>query len=237
LFEELGAERAKLHRVAVGAEQVFFDLPGPPVGDVIELVYVGGFLPLHGVPALIEALALLEKDAGGLPPYRVRMVGRGIDFDVTRRRAVDLGLTRVGFEGPRAYSELPSVLGTAHVVLGAFGSTAKAGRVVPHKVWQGLAAGRAVVSGDGEGVREWFEPEVHLLLVPRGEVESLATALARVLRDADLRRRMGEAGRRRAAEVGTPARLGRELLAVFEGLGVQGGRSRGASAGTGERRP
>ena len=221
LFEELGAPRAKLHRVAVGAEQLFFDLPEAPEEGTIELLYVGGFLPLHGVPALIEALALLEREMDSLPRYRVRLVGRGIEIDVARRRAAELRLERVAFEGPRPYAELARVMGTAHIVLGAFGPTAKAGRVVPHKVWQGLAAGRAVVTGDGAGVREWFEDGVHALLVPRGEAAVLATTLGALLRDAALRRRLGEAGRRRAAEVGTPAILGRELLGVFESLGVR----------------
>jgi len=214
LFMELGAEPTRLHRVPVGAEQAFFDLPAPRDAGTVELLYVGGFLPLHGVPVLIDALSLLERDTA-LPPWRVRLVGRGIEFDVARGRAGRHGLTRVEFDGPRPYAELPALIASAQVMLGAFGAGDKAGRVVPHKVWQGLAAGRAVVTGDGDGMREWFEHDRHALLVPRGDAESLAAALARVVGDLALRGRLGMAGRERAAEVGTPARLGGELLEVF----------------------
>ena len=68
--------------------------------------------------------------------------------------------------GPAPYAELPARMAAAHVVLGAFGSTAKAGRVVPHKVYQGLAAGRAVVTGDGRGVREVLTPDRDVVAGP-----------------------------------------------------------------------
>ena len=216
LFMDLGAKPERLHRVAVGAEQRFFDLSGPPTAEPVELLYVGGFLPLHGVPVLIEALERLQQESSSLPAYRVRLVGRGIQFDVARQQAERRGLCHAVFEGPRPYEELPAVLASTHIVLGAFGASAKAGRVVPHKVWQGLASGRAVVSGDGDGIREWFENGIHLLTVPRDDARALAAGLARVLRDGRLRQALGSAGRARALELGTPARLGRELLDVFE---------------------
>jgi len=217
LFAELGCDERRLHRVPVGAERAFFDL-APPAHDAsvpVELLYVGGFLPLHGVPLLVDALARLERDAT-LPAWRATLVGRGIDYDAVRARAV--ALARVRFTGPRPYAELPATVAAAHVVLGAFGTTAKAGRVVPHKVWQGLAAGRAVVTGDGAGVREWFEDGVHALLVPRGDADALAAALARAIRDAALRARLGAAARARAAEHGTPEVLGMALRTVFEAV-------------------
>jgi hypothetical protein len=56
LFESLGASRERLHRVPVGAEDVFFETPPPQAeAAVVELLYAGGFLPLHGVPVLLEA--------------------------------------------------------------------------------------------------------------------------------------------------------------------------------------
>jgi glycosyltransferase involved in cell wall biosynthesis len=221
LFERLGAERARLHRVPVGAEDVFFRVP-PPGSGRVEIVYAGGFLPLHGVPVVIEALARLERDGAGLPDYRVRLVGKGIDFERARELAAAVGLRRTTLEGPRPYAELPDLLASAHIVLGAFGTTDKAGRVIPHKVWQGLAAGRAVVTGDGEGLRELFEPGRDLVAGPRGDAAAMAAALARLVAEPELRGRLGPAGRERAAGLGTPQRLGAELRAILERLAEAG---------------
>jgi glycosyltransferase involved in cell wall biosynthesis len=216
LFRDLGAPPERLHRIVVGAEDSFFELPDAPESGPIEILYAGGFLPLHGTPVLVEALSLLETAADRLPEYRVRLIGSGIEFDDARERARRLGVKRACFEGARPYAELPSAMARAQVVLGAFGSTDKAGRVVPHKVWQGLAAGRAVVTGDGEGVRELFEPGVHMVVAPRGDATALAAALREVLTDGTLRRRLGRAARERAFELGTTDRLGRELAGVLE---------------------
>jgi len=216
LFAGLGVPWSKLRRVPVGAEDVFFGIPGRVPGEEVRLVYLGGFLPLHGVGTLIEALARLERRVG-LPPFRTVLAGRGIEWERSRARAAELGLTRVEFPGPVDYAHAPALFASADVVLGAFGRGGKSGRVVPHKVWQGLAAGRAVVSGDGEGLREWFVPGVHVESCERGEPESLASAIERVVSDPARRASLGAAGRARALEVATPERIGAALAEVLAG--------------------
>ena len=220
LFESLGAPQARLSRVLVGAERAFFEVSPPPAGTRVEIVYVGGFLPLHGVPVIVEALARLERDTD-LPDYRVRLIGRGIEHDAVAIQLRERGLARVEMPGARPYAELPGTLASAHVVLGAFGAGAKAGRVIPHKIYQGLAAGRAVVTGDGPGLREVFEPGRHLEAVSRGEPQALAVALASLLRDAGRRATLGACGQARALEVATPERIGASLIEALQLAGAR----------------
>lgn len=213
LFASLGVPPAHLRRVPVGAEDAFFRVP-PRVApaDPPRVVYLGGFLPLHGSLTIVDALALLET-------RRVRfhavLAGRGIEWEACRRQAGVLGLRQVEFPGTIPYADAPAFYEDADVVLGAFGAGEKTSRVVPHKVWQGLAAGRAVVTGDGEGLREWFVPGTHLETATRGEPEAIAAAIERVLGDAAHRASLAAAGRARALEVGTPERVGAELVPVF----------------------
>jgi len=216
LFQSLGAAPRKLRRVLVGAEDAFFAVPPPSAETPVRLMYVGGFLPLHGVPVLIQAAGLLEARAARLPEFRIQLVGRGIEFEEARALAAKLELERLDFAGVTDYGDAPRVLADAHVALGAFGAGEKAGRVIPHKVYQGLAAGRAVVTGDGEGLREAFTPGEHLLTVPRGDHAALADALERVIADAPLRARLGAAGHARALEIATPERVGESLREVIE---------------------
>lgn len=211
LFESLGARRERLCRVPVGAEDAFFDAPPAPGGGPVRLLYVGGFLPLHGILTVIEALERLER--ARVPGWEAELAGRGVEFEAARSRVANLGLARVRLPGRVDYAGLPGRLAGCHVALGAFGTGEKAGRVIPHKVWQGLAAGRAVVTGDGAGLRELFEPERHLLAVPRGDAAALAAALERVIADHGLRERLGREGRARALEVGTPEKVAAPLAA------------------------
>jgi len=220
LFVSLGAERARLRRVLVGAEDAFFNLSPPPATDPVRIVYVGGFLPLHGIAVVVEAAARLERDAARLPPWRFELFGKGIELERARSLAARSRLERLDFPGAVPYRESPRVLGEAHVVLGAFGAGEKAGRVIPHKVYQGLAAGRAVVTGDGAGLREVFEPGVQLLAVPRGDPEALAAALRELIASPERRCSLGARARERAREVATPERVGeslRDALAVLPG--------------------
>jgi glycosyltransferase involved in cell wall biosynthesis len=218
LFESLGVARQRLRRVLVGAERDFFAIDEPREASPVRVIYIGGFLPLHGVATVLEAAARLEHERS-LPEFRITLVGDGIDYRRSRADAVERGLTRLDFLGRRAYADAPELLAQAHVVLGAFGTNEKAGRVIPHKVYQGLAAGRAVITGDGAGVREVFEPESHLVLVPRGDAEALATALARLIARPAERARLGRCGRARALEIATPERIGASLAAVIAGGG------------------
>ena len=217
LFESLGVPRARLTRVLVGAESMFFAVPPTRPAPAVQIVYIGGFLPLHGTLTVVEALARLERESG-LPEFRCELVGKGIEFDAARRLAREAGLKRTDFTGPVPYDDSPHVLARAHIVLGAFGAGAKAGRVIPHKVYQGVAAGRAVITGDGPGLREVFEPELHLCAVPRGDAAALAAALSRLVRDAALRERLASGGRARALEIATPERIGAGLREALERL-------------------
>ena len=217
LFERLGTPRSRLRRVLVGAEDRFFAVGPVPSQGPVRILYVGGFLPLHGMLTVIEALARLERQADRLPEHRVTLVGTGIEFESARQRARSHGLDRVEFLGPRAYGESHRFLAEAHIVLGAFGTSEKAGRVIPHKVYQGLAAGRHVLTGDGPGIREVFEPGIHLTLVPRGDPESLALALADAIRSPERCAALGARGRERVLEVGTPERVGHSLAGALEG--------------------
>ncbi|MEO5617150.1 MAG: glycosyltransferase family 4 protein [Candidatus Eisenbacteria bacterium] len=217
LFASLGVPWSRLRRVPVGAEDEFFQIGEAESAESVRLIYLGGFLPLHGTGAILEALAILERRTG-VPPFRAVLAGRGIEWERCRERAAGLRIRHVEFPGSIPYSEAPHLFAGADIVLGAFGSGAKAGRVVPHKVWQGLAAGRAVVSGNGEGLREWFTSGVHLDAAERGDPEDLANVLERLIADPSRRARLGAAGRARVLEMGSPDRVGAAVSRVIEEL-------------------
>ena len=78
------------------------------------------------------------------------------------------------------------------------------------------AAGLPVITSDGGGNVEVVSPE-SAIIVPRGDnmTPEIADALRRLLGDADLRQRMGQAGRKRAAEF-TWQRAGEGYMKAIE---------------------
>ena len=96
------------------------------------------------------------------------------------------------------------------VVLGIFGGTGKAKRVVPGKVYQAACAGRAIVTADTPATRAAFAPG-EVVLVPPDDPDALAVALRELAKD---RPRVAELGRRARARYQrdyTPAAIGRQL--------------------------
>lgn len=224
--DAFGVPRSKLARVPVGADRAAFALgesraagvtrrAAVPEGDArpLHVVYVGGFLPLHGVEIVIRAAALLESRRG--PGFaRFTLVGGGMTAHRADRDTASLGLRSVRHVPRVPYARALEMLAEGDVALGIFGTTEKAARVVPHKVYQPLAMGLPVVTRRSPAVLEIFsgEPAPAMMLIPPGNAEALADALQAMAEDVASRDALAAAGRAAALRVATPERVGAALL-------------------------
>jgi glycosyltransferase involved in cell wall biosynthesis len=85
-------------------------------------------------------------------------------------------------------------------------------------VIEAMAFGLPVVATRTGGLPEVVDDGVTGILVPAGDAEALADALIRLLRDPDLRRRMGQAGQERVRAEFTIDRVVSQTLAVYESV-------------------
>jgi glycosyltransferase involved in cell wall biosynthesis len=204
----------------LGAEAPFAPAPPRPraAGEPLRVLFYGQYVPLHGAAVIARAAQLLGPRAG----VELTMIGTGPDRAEAERLARAPGAAPVGFEDWVPYERLPGRLAGCDVALGIFGATPKAQLVIPTKVYQAAAAGRAVVTGDSPAVRELFTPEEHLLVVPCGDPAALAAALVRLRDTPALAPRLGAAAARLAAERLDPrvraARLRAILATAFPDL-------------------
>jgi glycosyltransferase involved in cell wall biosynthesis len=81
---------------------------------------------------------------------------------------------------------------------------------------EAMAYGRAVVVTPVGGMRDLVEDDVNGLVVPVGDVDALRAALERLLGDAALRARLGEAARTTALERLSWEAWTRATLAAYE---------------------
>src|SRR5690606_37541846 len=105
----------------------------------------------------------------------------------------------------------------------------------PVALIEAMAAGRPVVATRVGGVPDLVEDEATGLLTAPGDTAALAHALLRLAGDAPLRRRLGEAGRRRVAAAYSPKRLVADLERLYidaleEKRGIANGRRRQSPA-------
>jgi glycosyltransferase involved in cell wall biosynthesis len=146
---------------------------------VLSVVFFGLYTPLQGAPVIAEAVR--GAVAAGAP-LRVTMVGSGQELPRVRDiLARTPGVTWHDWVEP---DELPTLVADHQACLGIFSDTPKGVRVVPNKVYQGLAAGCVVVTSDTPPQRRAVGQ--HVELVPAADPGALADRLAELCEPAAL---------------------------------------------------
>ncbi len=151
-------------------------VPAPGGDGPLRVVFYGLYTPLQGTPMIGSALGKL---AGA--NIEITMIGRGQDEAETKSAAAANAAVRWLDWVPAA--ELPALVAEHDVCLGIFGTGEKARRVVPNKVFQGAAAGCAIVTSDTAPQRRVFGEGA--ILVAPGDADALADALSELAADRD----------------------------------------------------
>lgn len=208
-----GLGRARVAVVPVGALPVDgADGRARPTGSErpLTVVQYGKWSPLHGADVVLDAAERLRDE-----PVRFVLAGEGQLSPELRAGIADRRLGSVEWRGLLPHAELRRLVLAGDVCLGIFGRSEKAGRVVPNKVYDGLACGRPVVTAATPGARELLHDGADALLVPPGDGAALAAALRRLL-DASERERLGAAALALYRRACTPETVAGRLLAALE---------------------
>lgn len=171
------------------------------------LAFTGRLVPHKGLDVVLRALAELPRDV------ELLAIGSGPRLDELRHAAIALGVGgRTHFLPSVSNAELPRYLAAADLFvfpsqnrLEGFGLA----------VAEAMAAGLPVVTADMPGVREVIEPGREGLLAQPLLADDLAKQIRTLLEDEPLRRRMGEAARRRAEQRYGADAVTAQLLAVY----------------------
>lgn len=170
--------------------------------DQTSALYIGAHGMSQGLTTLVEAAALLDDDS-----LHLTFVGEGADKPRVAQRIADLGLTNVTMLPGVPRSQVPGLVASADVCLVPLRDIDLFRTFLPSKMFEFLAAGRAVV-GSVRGECAEVLAEAGAVVVPPEDPEALAQVLRELAQDPERRKRMGEQGR---AYVATTAN--RQVLA------------------------
>lgn len=190
--------------------------------DATLVVMMGRLVREKGYFELLDAWGRI---APSRPGARLLIIGDALPSDHDdsaagiRRRAAELGAAGEGIVFAGLRRDVPRLLAAGDVF--ALPSWREG---MPRSIIEAMASGLPVVATDIRGCREEVVDGETGLIVPAREAGPLAVALARLIDDAALRARMGEAGRRRAlehfSEEAVIARQEKVYRKVFEEKGI-----------------
>jgi len=146
------------------------------------------------------------------PHTKLLLVGEGVLFESVRERASHLGIAdSVILPGVR--HEVPEILALLDLFV-----LPSLWEGLPISILEAMAAGKPVVATRVGGVPEVVVDGETGLLVPPRDPEALAGAIARLLRDPQLRHRMGQAGQERVREHFSVEQMVRRTETLYEEL-------------------
>ena len=159
----------------------------------LNILFVGRFESRKGALYLLKAYRVLKKRGF---KCRLLLVGTGPQEREIRRYIATRRLTGVELLGRVSDDDKARYFATADV----FVSPATGGESFGIVLLEAMAAGTPIVCSYIHGYKGVVRRDQQALLVPPRDVKALTEALARILGDADLRARMGAAGRARAPQ-------------------------------------
>lgn len=215
---QLGVPSSRLHLVRGSGIDVTRYVPSAPSEQPITSAYAGRLLRSKGIDVLVEAHAALARQGrsvrlliAGEPDERSR---DRIPSGTLRRWATHDNVRLLG-----ALDDVRPLWEQAHIAV--FASRREG---LPMSLLEAAACGRPIVATDAPGTREIARHGVNALVVPAGNATQLAEAIATLASDADLRARLGAAGRELVVNEFAAPRVAAQLSTIYEEqIGAQGG--------------
>lgn len=222
--EGLGVPRERIVYVPNGVERKRFAQRDPEAGRLLReryglagrpvVLYLGTLsLTGHPLDLLLEAFALVLRE---MPEAHLVLVGGGEDRPILERQVEERGLRgHVLFVGAVPPAQVPDYLALGDLAVDPVRDDAVARARSPLKVFESMACGLPVVTGDVGDRREILGDGQAGLLVAPGDPHALAEGIAALLSDPLRRQRMAEAGREQV-EAYMWDRLVERFLQVYE---------------------
>jgi len=156
--------------------------------DFKYICFTGNIAPWQGLEYLIMALPIILQER---PDTKVLIVGEGRLKTKLRKLALEKGVEdKIIFTGRVPYHEVPKYINASIICTDTFINSRS-----PVKVYEYLACEKPVVASDFPSTK-FLKDENAGILVPAKDIQQLAEAILKLLKEEKLRRTMGRNGRK-----------------------------------------
>lgn len=212
LHEVFDVPYTKMHTLAIGADdQIYKYVPKVKATRDFNVIYYGLYSPLHGVEYIVEAAQICQKD----PSIKFLMIGNGNAYEATVKAAKQKGLTNLIFYPDMTEVDAFTTLAKGDVFLGFLQKHPSVDRIIPNKVYQGLAMGKAVITGDAPVIRSVFKHKSDIYLCKVASGRSLSDAILELKTNYSMTKSIAKNGYNLYIEKFTPKKIGAELVELM----------------------
>lgn len=191
---EFNISKKKYHKIPLGADETNYFPREQEIqrdeSNHLKVLFYGKFIPLQGISYIIQAAKLIEEDKD----IEFEIIGSGQLSENIRSLANQLHIKNITFIDWVNYGELPNHIQKADICLGIFGTTHKAQRGIPIKVYESLAMKKPVITGNSPAAREVFIHKANSILCEMGNPKALAESILLLKEDKKLRKEIAEEG-------------------------------------------
>jgi glycosyltransferase involved in cell wall biosynthesis len=183
--------------------------------DEPVVMWVGGFYPWHDLDLLLESFAQVVQKK---PNARLVLVGDGQTRTLVEQKIIKNGLQQaVIMAGTVAHNRVPELLSIADiaVVPSAPVSASRGGTGTPLKLFEYMAAGKAIIATAQDHASEVIRDSHSGLLIETGNVDGFAEAMLTLLNDPAERFRLGQNARQQAVALYSWEEYTRRLEEIY----------------------
>lgn len=199
--------------VPLGTNLDFIPPPAEKPDEIFRVVYFGSFIPNHGVEKMVGA----ARELAGDEMIQFEMIGTGPELDRVKAQAAKAGLENVTFLGWLDQDQFSRHLANADIVLGIFGETPQSMMTIQNKIYECLAMGKPLITGESPLIRRTFEHGKHMFICQRTP-QSLAEGIRTLRENRELCETIAREGNAYFNERFQVKHIGRMLLDCLEDL-------------------
>jgi glycosyltransferase involved in cell wall biosynthesis len=188
----------------------------PPHGEGAVIVFVGSFQPWHGLGLVLDSFSKVRLEC---PGTTLLLIGDGPVRPEVEKKVECLGLTgSVRFAGQQPHASIPGWLQSADIAIAPYQRLTDELWFSPLKLYEYMAAGKAVVATDSGQIAQVIESGVTGVLVEPNNAEALAAALIDLVNDPEKRDLLGRNASRKARSEHTWGAVIRNLEQIYREL-------------------
>lgn len=185
-----------------------FDLNNEPI-----IMFIGGFYPWHDLSLLLDSFTQVQNS---VPDARLFLVGDGRNRAVVEQKIEDNGIQQaVILTGAIEHSRIPQMLSIADVAVAPNIEFFSGHGGSPLKLFEYMAAGKAIVATNTGQVGEIIQDAHTGLLVEPGDVRGFAHSIRVLLADPVKRQCLGQAASRQAAGKHSWKQYAEQLVGIY----------------------